>query len=58
MAKDLLDEGLYVTTALFPAVPKNGSRFRANVTAAMGNDDIDRALELLGMVGKRNGILS
>lgn len=58
MAKDLLEQGLYVTTALFPAVPKNTSRFRANVSAAMGNEDIDRALELLGDVGKRHGILS
>lgn len=58
MSKDLLDNGLYVTTALFPAVPKNTSRFRANASAAMENEDIDRALELFGQVGKRHGILS
>jgi glycine C-acetyltransferase len=58
MAKDLLERGLYVTTALFPAVPKNSSRFRANVTAAMRNEDIDHALELFSEVGKRHGVLS
>lgn len=58
MAKELLERGMYVTTALFPAVPKGTARFRANVSAAMGNEDIDRALELLGDVGKHHGIVS
>ncbi|CAM03746.1 glycine C-acetyltransferase [Saccharopolyspora erythraea NRRL 2338] len=58
LANELIDDGLYVTVALPPAVPKNTSRFRANVSAAMDDETIDRALELLGQAGKRHGILS
>jgi 7-keto-8-aminopelargonate synthetase and related enzymes len=58
MARELLDDGLYVACAIFPAVPRNSSRFRATVTAAMEDDDIDRALEMLGAAARRHGILS
>ncbi|TDD30864.1 pyridoxal phosphate-dependent aminotransferase family protein [Actinomadura sp. KC06] len=57
MTKEMLDDGLYVAAAIFPAVPKGSSRLRATVTAAMDDEDIDRALDILGSAAKRHGII-
>lgn len=57
MAKDLLDGGVYLAAAIPPAVPKGKSRFRANATASLEDEDIDRALDLLGRAAKRYGLL-
>lgn len=58
MTKELLAEGLYVSCAIFPAVPKGMARFRATITAAMQDADIDRALELLTAAAKRHGVIT
>jgi glycine C-acetyltransferase len=57
VARELLDTGLYIFTAMFPAVPKDGSRLRATMTAAMNDDDIDESLGILATVARRHGIL-
>ncbi|MFI9237555.1 aminotransferase class I/II-fold pyridoxal phosphate-dependent enzyme [Streptomyces sp. NPDC053079] len=57
MAKDLLDRGVYVFTAMYPAVPVRSARFRLTVTATMRPEDIDHALDALGEVGQAHGLL-
>ncbi|MEU4211723.1 pyridoxal phosphate-dependent aminotransferase family protein [Streptomyces sp. NPDC026206] len=57
MARDLLRRGVYVFTAMFPAVPVGSARFRTTVTAAMRPQDIDHALNALKEVGEAHGLL-
>ncbi len=57
MTKRLLDEGVYIATALFPAVPMGKSRFRSTITAALNEAEIDFALDKLAKVGKEFGII-
>ncbi|WP_353726723.1 aminotransferase class I/II-fold pyridoxal phosphate-dependent enzyme (plasmid) [Lactiplantibacillus plantarum] len=44
VTKDLLNKGIYIATAIYPAVPQNASRLRATITASLTNEEIDRAL--------------
>ncbi|MBZ9625582.1 pyridoxal phosphate-dependent aminotransferase family protein [Clostridium sp. FP2] len=52
MTKRLMEEGVYIASALFPAVPMNKSRFRVTITAALSEEEIDMALCKLEKVGK------
>ncbi|MEV6280246.1 pyridoxal phosphate-dependent aminotransferase family protein [Nocardia sp. NPDC051832] len=56
MAKDLLDRGVYVFTAMFPGVPKGSCRFRATLTAAMQPADVDFALDALREVAAAHNL--
>lgn len=58
MTKRLMNEGVYIATAIFPAVPMNKSRLRATITASLSTEEIDFALEILRKVGKEFGIIS
>ena len=51
-AKRCLADGLYVTPIVFPAVPQNAPRIRATLTAALGEEDIALALEVIGRHGE------
>ncbi|MCO7124504.1 pyridoxal phosphate-dependent aminotransferase family protein [Sporolactobacillus shoreicorticis] len=53
MTKELLAEGVYIATAMYPAVPMNESRLRATITAALTDDEIDFALKKFEKVGKK-----
>jgi 8-amino-7-oxononanoate synthase len=44
----LFDRGIYVTMAAYPLVPKNEVGFRVQVTAANGDDEIQRLCDVLG----------
>jgi 8-amino-7-oxononanoate synthase len=44
----LFDRGIYVTMAAYPLVPMDEVGFRIQVTAANGDDEIDRLCEVLG----------
>lgn len=57
MTKRLLEMGIYIATALFPAVPENKSRLRATITAALSEQEIDEAIEKLVKVGKEFGVI-
>lgn len=57
MTKRLLEMGIYIATALFPAVPENKSRLRATITASLSEQEIDEALEKLIKVGKEFGVI-
>ena len=57
MTKRLLEEGIYIATAIYPAVPMNQSRLRATITASLSKEEIDFALKGLYKVGKEFQIL-
>ena len=44
----LFDQGVYVTMAAYPLVPKNEVGFRLQVTAANGDEEIEHLCEVLG----------
>ena len=52
MTKRLMELGVYIATALFPAVPQNKSRLRATITASLSDAEIDTALEKLIQVSR------
>ncbi|MCL6457904.1 MAG: pyridoxal phosphate-dependent aminotransferase family protein [Gorillibacterium sp.] len=57
MTKMLLAEGVYIATAIFPAVPMNKARFRATITSSLSDEEIDIALDKLEKCGKEFGII-
>ena len=52
MADRLLDRGLYVIGFSYPVVPMGKARIRAQMSAAHGDDHIDRAVAALVEVGR------
>src|ERR1700690_2207325 len=57
-SRELFKEGVLGTGIAFPTVPEGKARIRTIVTATHTQDELERALEVLGRVGKRMGILS
>jgi glycine C-acetyltransferase len=57
MARDLLDEGVYVIGFSYPVVPKGKARIRVQVSAAHTRQELDLALEAFTKVGKRYGVI-
>jgi glycine C-acetyltransferase len=57
MARDLLDEGIYVVGFSFPVVPKGQARIRVQLSAAHTPEQIDQAIEAFTRVGKKLGVL-
>ena len=53
----LFEEGLWATGIGFPTVPKGRARIRAIVTSAHTESQLDQAVEILGRVGRRIGLL-
>jgi 7-keto-8-aminopelargonate synthetase-like enzyme len=49
----LFDNGIYVTLAAYPLVPKEEVGFRIQVTAANGDDEIDELIAVLGALSQR-----
>ena len=49
----LFDQGIYVTMAAYPLVPKNEVGFRIQVTAANGDDEIDELIAALTSLKER-----
>ncbi|MCR1900803.1 aminotransferase class I/II-fold pyridoxal phosphate-dependent enzyme [Ligilactobacillus apodemi] len=58
ITKELLAKGVYIATAIFPAVPKNESRLRATITAALSQEDIDFALQKIAEVFQKHGLIA
>jgi glycine C-acetyltransferase len=52
MAQMMLERGIYVIGFSFPVVPKGQARIRTQMSAAHSPEDIDRAIEAFGTVGK------
>jgi glycine C-acetyltransferase len=57
MARDLLDEGIYVIGFFFPVVPKGQSRIRVQISAAHDQHHLDRAIDAFTMVGRKHGVI-
>jgi glycine C-acetyltransferase len=57
-SRELFKEGVLGTGITFPTVPEGKARIRTIITATHTRDELDRALEVLGKVGKRMGILN
>jgi len=57
-SRELFKEGVLGTGIAFPTVPEGKARIRTIMTATHTDDELQRALEVLGRVGKRMRILS
>lgn len=49
--------GVYALPVRYPTVARGAARIRVSVTALLGDDDIDRAVEAFGRAGRRLGLL-
>jgi glycine C-acetyltransferase len=52
MADRLLEEGIYLIGFSFPVVPKGQARIRTQMSAALTREQLDRALDAFGKVGR------
>jgi glycine C-acetyltransferase len=57
MSNALLKEGVYIKGLWYPVVPKGEARLRAQISAALGKKEIDRALGAFEEVGRRMNII-
>ena len=53
MAKEMLDQGIYVIGFYFPVVPKGKARIRVQISAAMTKHHLDKAINAFTRVGKK-----
>jgi glycine C-acetyltransferase len=58
MARDLLEEGIYVIGFSYPVVPKDLARIRVQISAAHEREHLDRAIEAFVSVGRRHGLVA
>ncbi|MGA9353621.1 MAG: glycine C-acetyltransferase [Terriglobales bacterium] len=56
-SRELFKEGVLGTGIAFPTVPEGKARIRTIVTATHTKDELQQALEVLGRVGKKMGIV-
>jgi glycine C-acetyltransferase len=56
-SRELFKEGVLGTGITFPTVPEGKARVRTIMTATHTRTELERALEVLGKVGKRMGIV-
>lgn len=56
-SRELFKEGVLGTGITFPTVPEGKARVRTIMTATHTREELERALEVLGRVAKRMGIL-
>ena len=57
-SRELFKEGVLGTGITYPTVPEGKARVRTIMTATHTSQELQQALEVLGTVGKRMGILS
>jgi glycine C-acetyltransferase len=57
LARDLLEEGIYVVGFSFPVVPKGEARIRVQLSAAHTPEMVDRAVDAFVKVGRRRGVI-
>ena len=58
MARDLLEQGIYVIGFYYPVVPKGQSRIRVQLSAAHERHHLGRAIEAFTNVGKKYNVIS
>ena len=57
MARDLLDEGIYVIGFSYPVVPQGQARIRVQVSAAHTIEHLDQCVDAFTRTGKKYGIV-
>ena len=57
MAKEMLEQGIYVIGFYFPVVPKGKARIRVQISAAMTKHHLDEAIYAFTKVGKKLDII-
>ncbi|MBZ5630855.1 MAG: glycine C-acetyltransferase [Acidobacteriia bacterium] len=57
-SRELFKEGVMATGIAFPTVPEGKARIRTIMSATHTREELDQALDVLGRVGKRLGIVS
>ena len=57
IARDLLDEGIYVIGFSYPVVPKGQARIRVQISAAHTDADLDKAVEAFTKIGKKYKVI-
>jgi glycine C-acetyltransferase len=57
ISERLLDDGVFVTGFGFPVVPEGTARIRVQMSAALEEEHIERALEAFELVGRELGLL-
>jgi glycine C-acetyltransferase len=57
MARELLNEGIYVIGFSYPVVPKDQARIRVQVSAAHTQEHLDQCIEAFTGMGKKYGII-
>ncbi len=57
MSERLLDEGVFVTGFGFPVVPEGAARIRVQMSAALEDAQVERALEAFAAVGSELGLI-
>jgi glycine C-acetyltransferase len=57
MARDLLDEGIYVIGFYYPVVPKGQARIRVQLSAAHTREHLDKAVAAFTKVGKKYNVI-
>jgi glycine C-acetyltransferase len=56
-SRNLFEEGVFAQAVGYPTVPEGKARIRTIVTATHTRSELERALEILGRVGKKLGII-
>ena len=56
-AKEMQNEGIYVTGFYYPVVPKGQARIRVQLSAAHTREQLDKAIAAFVKVGKKLGVL-
>ena len=57
-SRELFNEGVFATGIAYPTVPEGKARIRTIMTATHTQEELQNALEVLGRVGKRMGIVA
>jgi glycine C-acetyltransferase len=57
MARDLLEDGIYVIGFYYPVVPRGQARIRVQLSAAHDRPHLDKAIEAFTKVGKKYNVI-
>ena len=57
VARDMLEEGIYVIGFSFPVVPKGQARIRVQISAGHEQEHLERAVAAFIKVGKKHGVI-
>jgi glycine C-acetyltransferase len=57
IARDMLEEGIYVIGFSYPVVPKGEARIRVQISAAHTKEHLDKAIDAFTKIGKKHGVI-